>query len=144
MGGEADAAGVTIDWEAFGGMMGRLTVHDVVVDRVRSLRDEGYRTALCTNNVKEGSQSWRELVPADDLFDTVVDSSAVGLRKPDPRIYLHTLSLRGRQPRSGPSSSTTTPATWSALNGLGSPACSSPTPSRPSPRSTSSSPTDRR
>lgn len=95
VGVEADSAGITIDWEGFAGMMGRLTVHDVVVDRVRSLRDEGYRTALCTNNVKEGSQSWRELVPADDLFDAVVDSSAVGLRKPDPRIYLHTLSLLG-------------------------------------------------
>ncbi len=95
VGEEAAATGVTIDWEAFGGMMGRLTVHDVVVDRVRSLRDEGYRTALCTNNVKEGSQSWRELVPAEDLFDAVVDSSAVGLRKPDARIYLHTLSLLG-------------------------------------------------
>lgn len=90
---EAAAAGVTIDWPAFGSMMGRLTVHEAVVDRVQSLRAEGYRTALCTNNVREGSQSWRELVPVDDLFDAVVDSSAVGLRKPDPRIYLHTLAL---------------------------------------------------
>lgn len=93
--GEAAAAGVTVDWEGFAGMMGRLTVHEVVVDRVRSLRTDGYRTALCTNNVKEGSQSWRELVAADDLFDAVVDSSAVGLRKPDPRIYRHTLDLLG-------------------------------------------------
>ncbi len=95
VGQEAEAAGLTIDWGAFAGMMGRLTVHDVVVDRVRSLRTEGYRTALCTNNVREGSQSWRELIPPDDLFDAVVDSSEVGLRKPDARIYLHTLSLLG-------------------------------------------------
>lgn len=93
--GEAEAAGVTIDWEGFGSMMGRLTVHEVIVDRVRSLRDEGYRTALCTNNVKEGSQAWRELVPVDDLFDAVVDSSEVGLRKPDPRIYRLTLDRLG-------------------------------------------------
>lgn len=90
---EAEGLGVTIDWAGFAGMMGRLSVHDVVVDRVRSLRTEGYRTALCTNNVREGSQSWRELVAVDDLFDAVVDSSAVGLRKPDRRIYRHTLNL---------------------------------------------------
>ncbi len=95
IGQETAAAGITIDWEAFGSMMGRLTVHDVIVDRVRSLRDEGYRTALCTNNVREGSQAWRELVPVDDLFDAVVDSSAVGMRKPDARIYRHTLELIG-------------------------------------------------
>ena len=88
-------AGVTVDWEGFGTMLGRLAVHEAVVDRVRSLRAEGYRTALCTNNVKEGSDAWRERIPVDELFDAVVDSSAVGLRKPDPRIYLHTLDLLG-------------------------------------------------
>jgi putative hydrolase of the HAD superfamily len=95
IGAETAAAGITVDWDAFGSMMGRLTVHDVVVDRIRGLRAEGYATALCTNNVKEGSQSWRALVPVDDLFDAVVDSSEVGLRKPDARIYLHTLGLIG-------------------------------------------------
>ncbi len=92
---ETVAAGITVDWDAFGSMMGRLTVHDVVVERVRTLRDDGYRTALCTNNVKEGSQSWRALLPVDELFDAVVDSSEVGMRKPDARIYLHTLALIG-------------------------------------------------
>ena len=42
------------------------------------------RTALLTNNVKEAS--WREGFPTEH-FDVVVDSSAVGLRKPDPAIY---------------------------------------------------------
>lgn len=95
VGGEAERAGATIDWGAFASMLGRLTVHDVVVDRVRSLRADGYLTALCTNNVREGSQSWRELVPVDELFDVVVDSSEVGLRKPDVRIYRHTLERLG-------------------------------------------------
>lgn len=95
VGEQATTAGITIDWDGFLSMMGTLTVHDVIVDRVRSLRDEGYRTALCTNNVREGSAAWRERVPVDELFDAVVDSSAVGMRKPDARIYLHTLSLIG-------------------------------------------------
>ena len=93
VGQEAEAAGVTIDWEAFRSMMGRLAVHEVVVARIRSLRDNGYLTALCTNNVREGSGAWRELVAVDELFDAVVDSSEVGLRKPDKRIYRHTLEL---------------------------------------------------
>ncbi|HXH58245.1 HAD-IA family hydrolase [Iamia sp.] len=92
---QAEGAGLTIDWAAFGTMMGRLAVHDAVIERVRALRVEGYRTALCTNNVREGSDAWRDRIPVDDLFDAVVDSSAVGMRKPDPRIYLHTLDLLG-------------------------------------------------
>jgi epoxide hydrolase-like predicted phosphatase len=88
-----DEVGIKVDWDAFGSMMGRLTVHDVIVERIRSLRADGYLTALCTNNVKEGSKAWRERVPVDDLFDAVVDSSEVGMRKPDPRIFAHTLEL---------------------------------------------------
>jgi epoxide hydrolase-like predicted phosphatase len=43
------------------------------------------RLALLTNNVTEASR-WRHELPLE-LFDAVVDSSAVGVRKPDPRIY---------------------------------------------------------
>jgi putative hydrolase of the HAD superfamily len=62
---------------------------------VAALRAEGYTTALVTNNIREGESSWRAMLPVDDLFDVVVDSSAVGMRKPDPRIFAHTLSLLG-------------------------------------------------
>jgi epoxide hydrolase-like predicted phosphatase len=41
-------------------------------------------TALLTNNVAEAG--WRATFPFD-LFDVVIDSSQVGVRKPDPRIY---------------------------------------------------------
>ena len=58
-----------------------------VVDKVLALRAAGYRTALVTNNVKEYSERWRTLIPAGDMFDAIIDSSAVGMRKPDPRIY---------------------------------------------------------
>lgn len=95
VGGAAEEAGLTIDWAAFAGMLGKLVVNEVVVARARSLRVDGYRTALCTNNVREGSSGWRERIPLEDLFDAVVDSSEVGMRKPDPRIYLHTLDLLG-------------------------------------------------
>jgi epoxide hydrolase-like predicted phosphatase len=66
-----------------------------VIDRTRQLRADGYRTALVTNNVVEFRQFWRQMVPLDELFDVVVDSSEVGVRKPDPRIYHLTLEHLG-------------------------------------------------
>lgn len=58
-----------------------------LVDRVRLLRKEGYTTGIITNNVKEFGDGWRGLIPVDELFEFVVDSSSVGVRKPDPRIF---------------------------------------------------------
>jgi putative hydrolase of the HAD superfamily len=58
-----------------------------LVDRVRKLKGEGYTTGIITNNVKEFGDGWRGLIPIDELFDFVVDSSSVGVRKPDPRIF---------------------------------------------------------
>lgn len=58
-----------------------------VIDRTRQLRADGYRTALVTNNIAEFREFWRPMVPLDELFDVVIDSSEVGVRKPDPRIY---------------------------------------------------------
>jgi epoxide hydrolase-like predicted phosphatase len=84
-----------LDFGSLANMMSRLDVHDVVINRIRELRTEGYRTGLVTNNVKEASTQWRELVPVDELFDVVVDSSAVGMRKPNPAIFLHALELLG-------------------------------------------------
>jgi epoxide hydrolase-like predicted phosphatase len=64
------------------------TPNEPVVDAVRAVRDAGGRTAVVTNNVRELSQTWRPVLPLDELFDTVVDSCEVGLRKPNPAIYL--------------------------------------------------------
>lgn len=66
-----------------------------VIDRTRRLRADGYRTALVTNNIVEFRDFWRPMVPLDELFDVVVDSSEVGVRKPDPRIFHLTLEQLG-------------------------------------------------
>jgi putative hydrolase of the HAD superfamily len=55
-----------------------------------------YKTAILTNNVKEWTD-WREWVEAH-IFDSVVDSSEVGLRKPEPEIYLLTCEKLGVDP----------------------------------------------
>lgn len=60
-----------------------------LIDRVIKLRDDGYRLGIITNNVKEFGDGWRSLLPlpVEELFHFVVDSSAVGFRKPDPKIF---------------------------------------------------------
>jgi putative hydrolase of the HAD superfamily len=73
-------------------------IHWPVVHRIRELKRDGFALALLTNNVKEFGDSWRSSFPVEDLFDIVVDSSEVGMRKPDPRIYLHTCERCGFDP----------------------------------------------
>jgi len=63
--------------------------------RARDLRARGYRTALVTNNVREFSGHWRRMIATDEIFDAIIDSSAEGVRKPDPRIYRLALERLG-------------------------------------------------
>ncbi len=44
-------------------------------------------TALLTNNIAEWRHGWRTRLDIDGLFEHVIDSSEVGMRKPEPRIY---------------------------------------------------------
>jgi len=94
----AQDANVQLDFGSLADMMSRLEIHDVVIDRIRALRADGFRTGLVTNNVKEASKQWREMVPVDDLFEVIVDSSEVGMRKPNPAIFRHALELLGVAP----------------------------------------------
>jgi len=67
-----------------------------MIELVRELRDRGIRTALLTNNVREWEPLWRAKLPeVDELFELIVDSAFVGLRKPDPAIYSVTLERLG-------------------------------------------------
>ncbi len=70
--------------------------HDEVIDRISSLRAEGYTIGLLTNSFKE-FRGFIESRIDIALFDVVVDSSEVGCRKPEPEIYeLTTRQCRGR------------------------------------------------
>lgn len=80
-------------------LLGRpMVTSQVMVDAVRRVRAAGHRTALLTNNAREWEPAWRALMPVDDLFDIVLDSSVVGLRKPDPAIYHLTCERLELQP----------------------------------------------
>jgi putative hydrolase of the HAD superfamily len=67
-----------------------------MIEFIRELRGRGLRAALLTNNVREWEPLWRAKLPElDELFEVVVDSAFVGLRKPDPAIYALTLDRLG-------------------------------------------------
>ncbi len=69
-----------------------------LVEMVEKLRSRGLITGIVTNNVKEFGDGWRGLIPVDELFDWVIDSSNVGVRKPDPQIFMLALEqLNGLQ-----------------------------------------------
>jgi putative hydrolase of the HAD superfamily len=66
-----------------------------MIDLMRQLKAEGFRMAMLTNNVREWEPLWRSMMPVDEIFETVVDSAFVSLRKPEPRIYELTLERIG-------------------------------------------------
>ncbi len=67
-----------------------------MIDLMRDLRDRGLRMALLTNNVREWEPRWRALLPEiDQIFEVVVDSAFVGMRKPEPGIYTLTVERLG-------------------------------------------------
>ena len=79
-------------------MMQEMLPHAAVIERAKELRADGYRTAVLTNNAREVGDNWRAIVPVEELFDVVVDSSMVGMRKPNPAIYAHTADVLGVAP----------------------------------------------
>ena len=79
-------------------MTGGAGAREYVVECVAQLRRDDYRTAIVTNNVVEFREAWTRLVPVDELFDVVVDSSEVGLRKPGRAIYDLALAQLGGVP----------------------------------------------
>ena len=91
----AEADGIGLDLGFLTSLLGELEVYDVMVDAARRIHDAGYKTALLTNNIAEGRDSWRPLLPLDEIFDDVVDSSEVGMRKPNPAIYRLSLDRLG-------------------------------------------------
>jgi putative hydrolase of the HAD superfamily len=73
--------------------------NDTAIALMEELRDRGLRMALLTNNVREWEAQWRSMLPEiDAIFELVVDSAFVGLRKPDPKIYELTLERLGGVP----------------------------------------------
>ena len=81
---------------------------DIRPQMVEALRrcSRAFRVACITNNMKHGegpgmarsADKAKEVAEIMTLFEHVVESSKLGLRKPDPRIYRHACDLLGVQP----------------------------------------------
>ena len=69
--------------------------NEPMIELMRDLRARGYRMALLTNNIREWEPLWRAMLPVDEIFEVVVDSAFVGVRKPEPEIYRLTLERLG-------------------------------------------------
>jgi putative hydrolase of the HAD superfamily len=70
--------------------------NEAMIECMRDIRDRGLRMALLTNNVREWEPHWRAKLPdVDEIFEVIVDSAFVGMRKPDPAIYELTLERLG-------------------------------------------------
>ena len=89
-----------------------LQPNEPMIELMREVKRSGRRMALLTNNVREWEPLWRSMLPVDEIFELVVDSGFVGMRKPDPPIYELTIARlsRGHAPSSA-CSSTTSPST---------------------------------
>jgi putative hydrolase of the HAD superfamily len=83
---EAAAAGHRID---AGAVLALLSgeLRPAMVQALRRIRGEGLVQACLTNNVAEMEAARPELAEVMDIFDAVLESSKLGVRKPDPRFY---------------------------------------------------------
>jgi epoxide hydrolase-like predicted phosphatase len=64
-----------------------LDPNEPMIELMRELKESGFRMAMLTNNVREWEPLWRPMLPVDEIFEFVVDSGFVGVRKPEGRIY---------------------------------------------------------
>ena len=94
----AQEAGIELNFDALRNYHSTMAAHPRMIETIAKLKADGYKTVLVTNNIKEAGDDWRSLVDLDSLFDAVVDSCVVGMRKPDASIFLHALEQVGSRP----------------------------------------------
>jgi putative hydrolase of the HAD superfamily len=85
---EADCRAYGLDVRAdrlMADIAGATVPRPIMVEAIRRLRHHGLRVGALTNNwVTEQARPWDRL---RELFHGFVESAAVGMRKPDPRMY---------------------------------------------------------
>jgi epoxide hydrolase-like predicted phosphatase len=66
-----------------------------VIELVHELKSSGFRLGVLTNNVRELRHAWWPMLDFANIFDDVVDSHEVGMRKPNRAIYELALNRLG-------------------------------------------------
>lgn len=85
---EAVAAGHEIDARAVIACLSG-DLRPEMVDALRTIKQAGFKQACLTNNFFrfDNAATTRTRSPIMNLFDVVVESSVIGIRKPEPRFY---------------------------------------------------------
>lgn len=73
-------------------------LNDDMVAFIHDLKNAGIPIGILTNNVLEFREWWWPLMDFASIFDTIVDSHEVGIRKPNPRIYELTMERLNATP----------------------------------------------
>jgi len=73
-------------------------LNDDMVTFIHDLKNAGIPIGVLTNNVREFREWWWPLMDFNSIFDVIIDSHEVGMRKPNPAIYELTMSKLGATP----------------------------------------------
>ena len=73
-------------------------LNEDMVAFIHDLKSAGIPIGILTNNVKEFRPMWWPLMDYENIFDTIVDSHEVKIRKPNPAIYELTMSRLNATP----------------------------------------------
>ncbi|CAB4685378.1 unannotated protein [freshwater metagenome] len=95
-----DAAGIvaTAPAPTTSGGAFNFQLNDEMVAFIHDLKSAGLPIAILTNNVREFREMWWPLMDFETVFDTIVDSHEVKMRKPNPDIYHLTMNRIGATP----------------------------------------------
>jgi putative hydrolase of the HAD superfamily len=93
---ELRAAGHTISAAAMMARIAECQPRPAMLEAIRRIRARGLKTGALTNNWVDGEREPTHAL--QDLFDAFIESSKVGLRKPDPRIYALACEALGVEP----------------------------------------------
>jgi len=94
---EAAAAGHALDARAVIACLSG-DVRPAMVNALRAIKSKGLKQACLTNNFTSMDSDRNGRTPILDLFDVIVESSRIGVRKPEPAFYTTACDLLEIEP----------------------------------------------
>ena len=78
---------------------GAVAPRPAYAEAIAALRNAGYKTIALTNNFQVDEDALDPAKSVGRMFDCIIESSVVGLRKPNPKIYQLACETAGVRPR---------------------------------------------